>query len=630
MPLYFSGLSPLLIKNSLRHLKKHLWQTWLCIVGIMLGVSIIVAVDLANSSAQKAFDLSLNTLSGYASHQLVAGPMGIDEKIYAQLKLELGLSQASPGISDHVSIKGHTLNLVGIDIFSAVNSAAAGISQRPFNVGQQELADFINRANTVVLSSRSAKLLQVTTGDTLRLNHRSSLQIVKVVGIFTSDNPAATEGLIFCDIASAQELLARPGKLDVINLKLNQEEFEALKKWLSQPQYRHLKLIDHKQKSNSLSKMSGAFHTNLTAMSFLAIMVGALLIYNCMTFSILQRRQTLGVLRNLGVTKMEIFALILWEALALGLVGTLAGLGLGIILGQGLLHLVLQTINDLYFNLHVREYFISPVSIFKGAAVGLLVTLLAAFIPAWEATHSQPLGVLQRSNIEYKVKGKLPWLFLTGLMFVACGLQISSYSHASVWLGFLALALLALGFILAVPLLVLWLIKSALIFNPFFNNMTRQILRGIGSGISRSGLAIAALTLAIAVTIGVGVMVDSFRATVANWLTQTLSGDVYVSLAGRSSARGNQGLPESLMEGIQNLPGITAINTSRMIKAQSQYGLIRLMAVTKTSKQEKDLNIKTSVAHFRKLFNSGQGILISEPMAYHHKIKLKDKIEIQT
>ncbi len=105
----------LLIKNSLRHLTTHLVQTWLCVMGIMLGVSIIVAVDLANSSAQKAFTLSLNTLTGNASHQLTAGPQAINERLYAKLRRELGLKNTRASVSDQVSVAGHTLTLLGID-----------------------------------------------------------------------------------------------------------------------------------------------------------------------------------------------------------------------------------------------------------------------------------------------------------------------------------------------------------------------------------------------------------------------------------------------------------------------------------------------------------------------------------
>ena len=101
--------------------------------------------------------------------------------------------------------------------------------------------------------------------------------------------------------------------------------------------------------------MTRAFRLNLTALSLLALVCGAFLIYNTMTFSVVQRRRLIGTLRALGVTRAQIFALVLGEALAVALLGTAAGLGAGVLLGRGLVRLVTQTINDLYFVVSVRE-----------------------------------------------------------------------------------------------------------------------------------------------------------------------------------------------------------------------------------------------------------------------------------
>ena len=81
--------------------------------------------------------------------------------------------------------------------------------------------------------------------------------------------------------------------------------------------------------------MTRAFRTNLTALSLLALVVGMFLIYNTMTFSVVQRRGLLGRLRALGITRGELFALVLGEAALLGAVGTVAGLLLGVLMGRG-------------------------------------------------------------------------------------------------------------------------------------------------------------------------------------------------------------------------------------------------------------------------------------------------------
>ena len=117
-------------------------------------------------------------------------------------------------------------------------------------------------------------------------------------------------------------------------------------------------------------------------MSLLALMVGIFLIYNAITFSVVQRRALLGMLRALGVSRRELFIGVLGEALLMGLAGTLLGGLLGLWLGSGLVHLVTRTINDLYYVLSVREFFIDLGSLAKCAALGVLATLAAAWLPA--------------------------------------------------------------------------------------------------------------------------------------------------------------------------------------------------------------------------------------------------------
>src|SRR5690606_27636794 len=115
--------------------------------------------------------------------------------------------------------------------------------------------------------------------------------------------------------------------------------------------------------SQTIRQMTAAFELNLTALSFLALIVGMFLIYNTVNFSVVQRRPLFGILRSLGVTSRQLFQLILAEAVALSFIGSLLGLGLGLILGRGMVNLVTQTINDLYFVVNVQSITISPISL---------------------------------------------------------------------------------------------------------------------------------------------------------------------------------------------------------------------------------------------------------------------------
>src|SRR6516162_6077655 len=121
----------LLHAASLRHLLRHPAQLLLALLGLALGVGTIVAVDLATASSRRAFELSLAAVNGAATHQITGGSQGVDEQLYAQLRLRPvgGAAQApayAPVVEGYVTLGGRTLQLLGVDpIASAELSGGA-------------------------------------------------------------------------------------------------------------------------------------------------------------------------------------------------------------------------------------------------------------------------------------------------------------------------------------------------------------------------------------------------------------------------------------------------------------------------------------------------------------------------
>ena len=81
-----SAFGGVLARAGLRHLARHPWQTGLAILGVALGVAVVVATDLASASARRAFGLSAEAVTGRATHQVVGGPGGLDERVYARIR----------------------------------------------------------------------------------------------------------------------------------------------------------------------------------------------------------------------------------------------------------------------------------------------------------------------------------------------------------------------------------------------------------------------------------------------------------------------------------------------------------------------------------------------------------------
>jgi len=156
------------------------------------------------------------------------------------------------------------------------------------------------------------------------------------------------------DIGTAQSILDFHDRLSRIDLVIEDDATAAQDLASIRLLSNELNITEASRRNNALQQMTTAFHTNLLAMSLLAILVGAFLIYNTATLSVLERRTVFGQMRLLGVQRGDLFIAILLEIAGFAMVGIIAGLILGYALGGVLLHLVTRTINDLYFTLDVH------------------------------------------------------------------------------------------------------------------------------------------------------------------------------------------------------------------------------------------------------------------------------------
>ncbi len=616
-------------RAGLRELWRQRWQSALTVLGIALGVCVVVAVDLANSSARRAFALSLQSVAGAATHRLVAGPAGIDQQLYVRLRTELGLAKAAPLISDQVSIGGRSFTLLGVDPVAELAMQRHAFSWQ--SEGEEGAAAVLParllRPGAVLMSTRAARALGLAPGDTVELLHRSTRQPVTLVALFDAPNPAASEGLLLADIAVAQPLLGRGESLDHIDLILSDAEQRRLSRWLP-PQ---LELEASAARQHNLLQMSEAFHLNLSAMSLLALLIGALLIYNAMTVSVLRRRRSLGICRALGVTRGELLRQLLGEVALLATLGCALGSVAGLLLGQGLLQLVLRTVSELYYSLHVTAFWADPLSLLKGIALGLAAALLAAAAPAWEAARSAPVSVQQRVVVEQRQRARVGWRSLAGVMLLAVGLA---------WLeleglvnGFVALTWMVLGYcLISVGLMSLGLALLSWLAAPLLGARGRLVVGGIGANLSRTAPAVTALCVAVAATIGVGVMIASFRHSVELWLQQSVAGDVYISVPGRASARAGPALPESLLNELRQLPGVAEAGRSRMLRVQTEFGSLRLLAVEAATHEAQTprLPLLQALPGAARDFGRGAGLLISEPLAYHQGLAPGDPLRLLT
>jgi putative ABC transport system permease protein len=528
---------------------------------------------------------------------------------------------------------GTQLRLLGIDPFAEqpFRDYLSGAGAK----SEIDMAALLTEPSTVILERATAQRLGFKVGDQFTIHTGTRITQLTVAGIFQGD-ALAREGLadlLIADIATAQEILGQVGKLSRIDLILPPSEASTTQQiWLKNLLPPEAVLISASARSQAVTEMTRAFQLNLTALSLLALLVGSFIVFNTVTFLWLQRRRLIGLLRAIGVARKQIFLLLLTEALGLGLVGSVVGVLLGIGLGQGLLGLVSQTFNDLYFAVQIRDLSISLETLAKGIALGLGATLAATVIPAREVTNVPPGISLRRSPLEIQARRWLKGAALVGGSILTAGTLVLLMPSNSILLGFVGLTGLQVGSALLAPVFGTFLLALARpLLGRSFGILGQLAARGITASLSRTGVAMAALTLAISATVGIGIMIDSFRLSVSQWLSTTLQADLYVSTPGSRTSPANSSLDLSLIEDITSTPGVAAISTTHWVRLESNEGFIDIVAFKPAPQSFASFQFTAGNPEKAwRAFVHKEAVLVSEPYAYHHGLSPGSSLSLHT
>ncbi len=630
-------MSWLLWRSSRRYLQQHAWQVGLALLGIALGVAVVVAIDIANESARRAFVLATQSVVGRATHQIVGGPNGLSEEVYRGLRLNGKVRALAPVVESDVAATdypGRIFHMLGVDVFA--EAPFRPYLSRAGTTPDNDVRAFLTQPATGLIAARTAQHLGLDIGDQLSIRIGTQHRAVTIVGLLNPHEQSAAravDNLLIMDIAAAQEILGMVGRLSRIDVLAPEgASGQALLARLRQLVPAGVEVLSSRGRSQAITQMTQAFHLNLTALSLLALIVGAFLIYNTMTFSVVQRRGLLGLLRLQGVTRREIFLLIMGEAALMGGGGTVGGIGLGILLSQSLVQLVTRTITDLYFVLTVGELALTPVVLGKGLVLGLGASLLAALWPAWEATTTPPRVTLQRSSLETRARQTAPQTMLMGLLILAAGLGGLWISGTNLWWSFGSLFGVLLGCVLMTPLTTVGCIRLLQpLLQAWGGTLGRLCARSVVAALSRTAVAIAALMVAVAVTVGVGIMVQSFRHTVVRWLGSSLHADVYIAPPSLIARRSDATLDPALVQRLASAPDITRVNTYRGLQVESPLGLTQLVAIDLAERSYAAFTfIAGKPESIWPAFQNEAAVIISEPYAYRHTLGLNDTLRLRT
>jgi putative ABC transport system permease protein len=579
--------APTLWVASLRHFLRQPAQLALALVALAGGVATIVAVDIATASSRRAFELSMQAVNGPATQIVTGGPRGLDEALYVRLFTAAPLSGNpqpvyAPVVQGYVTVGSRVMQLVGVDPFaSAALQGPRGATAAGAVAGTTlaALRSWFVQPGAVVIAAGTARQLGLRVGDPLTVDVGGVRHAARLIALIGGGRPG-DDALILTDIARAQEWLGLTGRLTRIDVRMPRSParpavLAALRRQLPPG----ARLEPAAAEVRQTLDMTSAFSANLTAMSLLALLVSALLIYGSVSFTVIQRRRSIAILRALGATRREILTVVLAEATALGAAGAGLGILLGLTVGHGLVRLVSQTVNDLYYVVAVRQVALPGATVAEALAAGLGTALLASLVPALEAAGSAPQLGLRRSVLEGRAALVARRLLALGVACALAACALIGASNRSVFAGFAALFLLLVGVAAATPLVLRALAALLARALAAVSSVARLALQDVAASLSRTGVAVAALGMAVAAMIGVSIMVESFRVSLGHWLVQTMRADIYVAAPGPGVGRPERRIEPAVLQALLATPGVADHSASRSVVVRSSRGEIALDAL---------------------------------------------------
>ena len=632
------GPAPTLWAASLRHFLRQPAQLALALVALAAGVATIVAVNIATASSRRAFELSMRAVNGPATQVITGGPQGLDESLYVRLFTHAALSGNpqpvyAPVVEGYVTVRGRVMQLVGVDPFASAALEGPEEALPTDTSGRTTLAArrswFVERG-AVVMAAATARGLGLRVDESLTVDIGGVRQPATLIGLLRDRRPGDAT-LILTDIAQAQEWLGMRGRLTRIDVRMPRGPAGAAAlAELRRDLPSGAQLEQAAGQVQETLDMTSAFSTNLTAMSLLALLVSALLIYGAVSFTVVQRRRSIAILRALGATRREVLTIVLTEAAVLGAAGAGVGVLLGLPVGHGLVRLVSQTVNDLYYVVAVRQVTLPAATLIEALVAGLGTALVASLLPALEAADSAPQLGLRRSVLEDRaavVAHRLSWL---SLAFALTAGALIAGSSRSVLAGFTALFLLLLSVAALTPFVLRALARLASRAISGISVVGRLALEDVAASLSRTGVAVAALGMAVAAMIGVSIMVESFRVSLRHWLMQTMRADIYVAAPGPGVGRPERRIDPAVLNALLATPGVADHSTSRSVVVRSSRGDIALDALHLAPGSYAGIDLTAGNPRAVWTDYEGGALLLSDALAWRLNLRPGERLTLAT
>ncbi|MFJ7630718.1 ABC transporter permease [Streptomyces sp. NPDC097595] len=569
-------------KTSMRNFLAHKGRMALSAVAVLLSVAFVcgtlVFTDTMNTTFDKLFaatsaDVTVSPKKAKVDDVPENGkPESLPASVLAEAAKADGVKKAEGGVSSSsvTVVDRHNENM-GSE--TGAPTIAANWTQNDLRSMEIASGHAPRGPTEIMVDADTAEKHHLKIGDELRTIAATGDLKGKITGIvaFKVTNPGAA--IVYLDTATAQRaLLGAPGVYSHLSITAEQGVSDVqLKRNVARAldgsgAYK-IQTQDEAAAENkdSMGSFLDVMKYAMLGFAGIALLVGIFLIVNTFSMLVAQRTREIGLMRAIGSSREQVNRSVLLEAVLLGIFGSLLGVGAGVGLAVGLM----KVMGAVGMELSTEDLTISWTTPVVGLALGIIVTVLAAYIPARRAGKVSPMAALRDAGTPADAK--------SGWVRAGLGLVVTGAGAAALWAttrvdeasdgsGLLGLGVLLtlVGFIVIGPLLAGVVVRAlSAVLLRFFGPVGRLAERNALRNPRRTGATGAALMIGLALVACLSVVGSSMVASATDELDKSVGADFIVE----SSAPGQLIVPQAA-EALASAPGIEHLTHYKVLGAK--------------------------------------------------------------
>ncbi|MFJ6797848.1 ABC transporter permease [Streptomyces sp. NPDC091268] len=561
-----------MFRTALRNVLAHKARLLMTVLAVVLGVAFVSGTLVFTDTLGKAMsDQSRKSYDGVAvsvtSHGAgrgedgrKEGEPGISRQTLEKVGAVDGVDTVSGRVSGFAAVGDRDGKLIG------TGWANTGANYAPVKGGQDPRYAFTEgagpaAADQIALDKESAAKGEYRVGDKVRVATNGPAKEFTLTGVFTTEDGAVNAGgsLVLFDTAVAQQLYLEPGYYSELSVSAKpgasaDRLLSAIEPLLGKDAKAQTGAELAEEQAKAIERGMGNFNQMLLTFALISLFVGVFLIYNTFTMLVAQRTRELALLRAVGANRGQVKRSVLAEALIVGVVSS----AIGLVAGIGLALAMRSAMDSFGAKIPAGPVIVAPTTVLAAIVIGVLVTMLAAWLPARRTAKIAPVAAMGSAHLPATTKSLIlrnvigSAATLLGLGAILGGAMAGQDGKVIIGGGaFLTM----IGIIILLPMLSRPVIASVRpLLEKVFGVAGKLAAQNAVRNPRRTAVTAASLAIGLTLVTALSVLGITMGKAVDRMTTEHLRADYKVSMADRGN------LDISVVEALEKAPGITAVS----------------------------------------------------------------------